>query len=274
MDLPAPLQPLSPYLAYLRAAAQAIGILIGGWILSRIAFRLTTRALSGRRFDLMLARFLASIVRYLVLAAAITASLDAVGVHTTSLVAILASAGLAVGLALQGSLSNFASGVLILFFRYFQLGDKVTVADKTGIVEDIGLFTTVMISSDNEKIIIPNASVTSGTIVNMSDRGLLRGAIKLTVEGRLQDLPRMLETLKKAAARTEGVSKERPPETWLTDMEDGSFDLTLTVFYKAVEEDAVMHALRVAALEGLDAASLKLQNRTQIILHPRGTIKG
>src|SRR6185369_15471237 len=111
------------------------------------------------------------------LAAAVLSSLDAVGVHTTSLVAIFASAGLAVGLALQGSLASFSSGVMILFFRPFTLGDKVTIAGHTGIVEDIGLFATTLLTPDNETIIVPNKAVTDGSIVNFNTQGTLRGHV-------------------------------------------------------------------------------------------------
>ncbi|AUX44190.1 uncharacterized protein SOCE26_056540 [Sorangium cellulosum] len=263
------LQDLVPSLATLRAIATALGILIAGWIGSKWAYRLAVKALSRSHLDPALARFLSSILRYIVLAATFIASMETVGIHTTSLVAVVASAGLAVGLALQGSLSNFASGVLILFFKHFQLGDKVKVGDHTGIVEDIGIFTTTLVSTDNEKIVIPNASVTSGAILNFSDRGFLRGAVTVTVEGRLRDLGRAMEALVRAGCRTGGVTQEPTPTVFLTDMEDGSLDLTLTAWYKAVDEDETMHNLRVAVLEELEAAGVKLMNRTQLILHQR-----
>ncbi|XXY50781.1 mechanosensitive ion channel family protein [Sorangium sp. So ce269] len=263
------LQELVPSYATLRAIATGIVILIVGWVGSRWAYRIGIKTLARTHLDQALVRFLASMLRYLVLAATLIASMETVGIHTTSLVAVIASAGLAVGLALQGSLSNFASGVLILFFKHFELGDKVAIGDHKGIVEDIGLFTTTLVSTDNEKIVIPNASVTNGPIVNYSDRGLLRGAVTITVEGRLRDLGPAMEALVRAGKRTGGVAQEPTPTVFLTDMEDGSLDLTLTAWYSAVEEDGTMHNLRVAVLEELDAAGVKLTNRTQLILHQR-----
>lgn len=262
-------QELVPSLATLRAIAIALAILIVGWLASKWASRIASKALSKTHLDQALVRFLASMLRYLVLTATLIASLETVGIHTTSLVAVIASAGLAVGLALQGSLSNFASGVLILFFKHFELGDKVAIGDHTGIVEDIGLFNTTLVSTDNEKIVIPNASVTNGPILNYSDRGLLRGAVTVTVEGRLRDLGPAMEALVRAGKRAGGVAQEPAPTVFLTDMEDGSLDLTLTAWYSALEEDGSMHNLRVAVLEELDATGVKLMNRTQLILHQR-----
>ncbi|WP_437849379.1 mechanosensitive ion channel family protein [Sorangium sp. So ce363] len=260
---------LVPSAATLRAIATAIIILTAGGLASKWAYRLAVTALTKTHLDQALARFLASMLRYTVLAATFIASMETVGIHTTSLVAVVASAGLAVGLALQGSLSNFASGVLILFFKHFQLGDKVAIGSHKGIVEDIGLFNTTLVSTDNEKIVIPNAAVTNGPIVNYSDRGLLRGAVTLTVEGRLRDLEPAMEALVRAGKRASGVARDPAPTVFLTDMEDGSLDLTLTAWYSAVEEDGSMHNLRVAALEELDAAGVKLMNRTQLVLHQR-----
>ncbi|WP_437963409.1 mechanosensitive ion channel family protein [Sorangium sp. So ce260] len=263
------LQELVPSLATLKAIATAIAILVAGWLASKWAYRIAVKTLASTHLDQALVRFLASMLRYIVLAATFIASMETVGIHTTSLVAVVASAGLAVGLALQGSLSNFASGVLILFFKHFQLGDKVAIGDHKGIVEDIGLFNTTLVSTDNEKIVLPNASVTNGPIVNYSDRGLLRGAVTVTVEGRLRDLGPAMEALVRAGKRAGGMAQEPAPTVFLTDMEDGSLDLTLTAWYSAVEEDGSMHNLRVAVLEELDAAGVKLMNRTQLILHQR-----
>ncbi|WP_437565341.1 mechanosensitive ion channel family protein [Sorangium sp. So ce542] len=263
------IEELTPSLATLRAIATAIVILVAGWLASKWAYRIAVKTLSSSHLDQALARFLASMLRYVVLAATFIASMETVGIHTTSLVAVVASAGLAVGLALQGSLSNFASGVLILFFKHFQLGDKIAIGDHRGIVEDIGLFTTTLVSTDNEKIVIPNASVTNGPIVNFSDRGLLRGAVTVNVEGRLRDLGPAMQAMVRAAKRAGGVAQEPAPTVFLTDMEDGSLDLTLTAWHRAVDEDESMHNLRVAVLEELDAAGIKLMNRTQLILHQR-----
>ena len=170
------------YLPLARNILIAAVILLIGWRLSHLSQRMALRLLSNRHVDQALGRFFASILRYLVLAATVITSMESVGLHTTSLVAILASAGLAVALAMQGSLSNFASGVMVLFFRPFELGDKVKIVDNVGVVDDIGVFTTTLISASNEKIIIPNSKVTENPILNFSNRGNLKGTLTIELD--------------------------------------------------------------------------------------------
>ena len=133
---------------------------------SKWAHRLARKAVGTRKLDEALGRFVAAIVQYTVLAATIITALGAVGIQTTSLVAVFASAGLAVGLALQGSLGNFASGVMLLFFRPFNLGDKIPGGGPHRRRRRIGLFATKLLTADNETIIVPNSAVTGGSIVN------------------------------------------------------------------------------------------------------------
>src|SRR5204862_2604199 len=119
---------LAPYLPVALSILSSIVILILGWVASRWAHKLTLRFVAARKLDEAIGRFAAAILQYGVFIVAISASLESVGIKTTSLVAALASAGLAIGLALQGSLGNLAAGTLILFFRPFRVGDVVTVA--------------------------------------------------------------------------------------------------------------------------------------------------
>lgn len=142
-----------------------------GWVASKWAHRLLLKVCLRRKIDEALARFAASIVRYLVLAAAVIAALGKVGIESTSFIAILGAAGLAVGFALQGSLSNFASGVLMLLIRPVDIGQRVTVAGHTGVIEEIGLFATTLSTPDNETIIIPNAKITDDSIINYAKIG-------------------------------------------------------------------------------------------------------
>lgn len=259
-------EPLRAYLPLLKSLVLAVAMLVGGWIASRWVHGLALRAMSLRRLDQALARFLASILRYLVLAATVIAAMDAVGIHTTSLVAILASAGLAVGLALQGSLSNFASGVLILFFRPFHLGDKIGIGDKIGVVDDIGLFTTTLISASNEKLILPNTTITGGPIVNYSDRGNLKGTLTVGLEVSVEDVARASALLVAAARRAGGVAAEPAPSVLISDMEDGAADFSLAVWYKSIEEQQVKHNLRLEIMRELHQAGMKMKNKDKVLL--------
>lgn len=145
----------------------AILTLIIGWVLSRAAAR-WTRMLLDRfpHFDATLKPLLASIMRYVILLLTVIAVLERFGVQTTSLIAMLGAAGLAVGLALQGTLSNVASGVMLLVLRPFRVGDYVEVSGGAGTVREIGLFTTVLITADMVYVSVPNSQIFGGAVAN------------------------------------------------------------------------------------------------------------
>ena len=150
-------------------ALAAVLILIAGWTLASWLSGWTWRALGrARRFDETLKPITASLVRYSVLAVTVLAVLHRFGVETTSLIAVIGAAGLAVGLAIQGTLSNVAAGVMLLFLRPFRIGDYIEAAGQGGTVREIGLFTTIMLSADLVYISVPNASIFGGTIINYS----------------------------------------------------------------------------------------------------------
>ena len=146
-----------------------LGALVALWLSFRVAnwaSRKLIASLRAKSFDETLAVFFGGIMRYLVLIAAILAVLSMFGIETTSFAAILGAAGLAIGLAFQGTLSNFAAGVMIMFFRPFSIGDYVVMGGNEGIVREIGLFVCALDSLDNRRVIIPNATATAGVIEN------------------------------------------------------------------------------------------------------------
>jgi small conductance mechanosensitive channel len=146
-----------------------VGALVGlfaAWIVAGMLGRSIRRAGDRRALDTTLVRFFANLVRYVVLTAAIVAILGVFGIETSSFAAILGAAGLAIGLAFEGSLGNFAAGVVLLVFRPFKVGDFVDAGGVLGTVEEVELFATTMKTPDNKKIIIPNKQVGSATITN------------------------------------------------------------------------------------------------------------
>ncbi|HBI14820.1 MAG TPA: mechanosensitive ion channel protein MscS [Desulfobulbaceae bacterium] len=146
----------------------ALAILVfGRWLVKWGTYFLTS-ALKRTGLDATLVRFLEKIIYYTLLVAVIIAAADQAGIKTTSFLAIIGAAGLAVGLALKDSLANFASGVLLIIFQPFKVRDMVTVAGVTGTVERIDIFNSVLITPDNQKIILPNSSITSSIIVNIN----------------------------------------------------------------------------------------------------------
>lgn len=139
--------------------------IIGWWISKRIGHQLA-RFLDKRDWDGILVSFLVNVLNTLVLAAVIIAALDVIGVQTTSLLAILGAAGLAIGLALKDSLGNLASGVMLVGLRPFREGDFVEIADTSGTVDEVRIFHTTLLTPDNRRVIVPNAQITNSVITN------------------------------------------------------------------------------------------------------------
>jgi small conductance mechanosensitive channel len=149
--------------------AGALIVALAGWWAARFAERATRRALlATSQMDLMVAGFLSSFVRYALLVLTFVVILQLVGVQATSLVAVVGAASLAIGLALQGTLSHIAAGVMLLMFRPFQVGDKIEVAGKKGTVKSLNLFMTELASEDDVQILIPNGQVWGAPLTNFS----------------------------------------------------------------------------------------------------------
>lgn len=141
-----------------------IGMMIAGWV-RRLVLKLCEKS---TRIDITLGAFFSSLARYIIIIFTVLAVLDRFGVETTSLVAILGAASLAIGLALQGTLSNVAAGVMLLIFRPFKVGDVIEAGGHVGSIKDLGLFVTEMATGDNVKIIVPNGQIWGSSIKNFS----------------------------------------------------------------------------------------------------------
>lgn len=148
----------------------ALLIFLVGRIVISIISSLIGRALSRTKWDVILVEFVQQLVRAVLLIFVIVAALDQLGVNTTSVIAVLGAAGLAIGLALQGSLQNFAAGFLLLVFRPFKSGDFVEAGGTMGVVERMHIFSTIMRTGDNKEVIVPNGAIYSGNIINYSAR--------------------------------------------------------------------------------------------------------
>jgi len=148
--------------------AIAIAIFIIGKIIAKILKNLVVKLMTRAGTAPMLVNFLGNMLYGVLIVAVVLAAVDSLGVNVTSLMAILGAAGLAVGLALKDSLSNFAAGVMIIIFRPFKIGDFITAGGAAGVVDEIGLFATLMHTGDNQRIIVPNSGILGGNIVNTS----------------------------------------------------------------------------------------------------------
>jgi small conductance mechanosensitive channel len=234
-------------------ALLGVVIVTAGWVVGKWAHRLVHRACARARLNEALARFFGSMARYVVFAATLIAALGAVGIQTTSLLTVFATAGLAIGLALQGSLANFASGVLLLFFRPFDLGDSIKVAGETGEAKDIGLFATTVLTANNETIVIPNAAVTAGNITNYTRVGTRRATIVVSVAYGT-DLLVAQQVLLQAVADCPRVLVTPAPSVALTGFAPSALELTIGVWSKVGDFGDVQDQVRRAVYEALGRA--------------------
>ena len=147
----------------MQAVAAVVIFIVGKW-LARISSRLIGQVMGRSKINDTLVSFTKNIAYYVILIFVAIAALNKLGVETTSFVAIVGAAGLAVGLALQGSLSNFAAGVMLILFQPFKVGDEIEAGGASGIVKEIQIFSTIMMTKDNKKVIVPNAKISGDKI--------------------------------------------------------------------------------------------------------------
>lgn len=242
-------------LAWAGSILSAVLIFVIGWMVSKWTHRGVIRAVQGRRLDQALGRFLATLVRWAMLGATVIIALGQVGVQTTSLVAIFASAGIAIGLALQGSLSNFASGVLLLVFRPFTVDDWIVASGLTGRVDEIGLFATVLVTADNRRVFVPNSSITTSTIVNNTSQGTRRTEIDVWVA--YGALPDAVITALLAAVRTCPALLATPePTAVMSEVTPNAVAYKVYGWGASGDFGALTHQMRVACYLAVHEADL------------------
>jgi small conductance mechanosensitive channel len=188
----------------------AIVVLIAGRIVAGIIRSSVRKGLTRAKMDAALVPFIANMVYYLVIAFVVVAVLSLFGIQTTSLIAVLGAAGLAVGLALQGTLSNFAAGVMLLIFRPFKIGDFVDAGGTAGSVIEIGVFSTTMHTPDNVRITVPNSGVYGQTIKNYTANDTRRNDLLIGISYD-DDIGRAMETITKVVTSDSRVLKDREP---------------------------------------------------------------
>ena len=211
--------------------ALAIVIFLVGRLIAKGLVKVLERVLRNAKVDSMLIEFTGSIAKAVLLLFVIIASLDMLGVNTTSLIAMLGAAGLAVGLALQGSLQNFAAGVMLIIFRPFKLGNYVEAGGTVGTVEKITIFNTVFRSPDNREITVPNGAIYGGTIVNFSARETRRIDMAFGI-GYGDDIKKAKDILMKAMESDERVLKDPAPVVALVELADSSVNFVVWPWVK------------------------------------------
>jgi small conductance mechanosensitive channel len=236
----------------------ALFLLVLGWMLAGWVRRMVVRGCAKANFDLTLGKFLANLARWAVLVFVVITCLGTLNISVTGFAAILGAAGLAIGLALQGNLSNLASGVLLLIFRPFKIGDSVIVAGQTGVIDGIDLFTTNLDTGDNRRIIVPNSAIFGGVIENQTRHPWRRVSISVPVSGSA-DLDQTARVLKDAVDRVvrsaPGVLSEPAPSVTLADLQPGvTWQLALTA--ETPKHASVRQALLREVKLAIDAAGI------------------
>ncbi|MDQ6998823.1 MAG: mechanosensitive ion channel [Mariprofundus sp.] len=218
--------------------AMALAIFfVGRWI-AGILLNIVDKMLNNAGMDKMLVDFVHSILNALLLLFIIIASLDQLGVNTTSFIALIGAAGLAVGLALQGSLQNFASGVLLIIFRPFKVGHFIEAAGVSGVVEEIGIFSTCLKTGDNREIIVPNGAIYGGTITNNSARDTRRIDMVFGV-GYDDDIKKAKEIMQGILDADERVHKEPAVLIAVGELADSSVNFNVRPWVNAGDYWAV-----------------------------------
>ncbi len=239
-------------------ALRVIGVLVlivVAWIVAGWTKRAINRTLTRAEFDLTLTRFFGNMSRWVVLLLAILAALGVFGVETTSFAAVIAAGGLAIGLAFQGTLSNFAAGIMLLIFRPFSVGNVVNVAGHTGSIFEIGLFTTAMDTPDNRRIILPNSAIFGSTIENISYHDTRRVDVSIGTDYSA-DIDRTRTRLKETAEAIEKRLDDKEVAIVLTGLGASSIDWSVRVWVNAADYWAVKDALTRDLKVALDGAGI------------------
>lgn len=235
----------------------ALAIFFIGKFIAKKVVHLSQKMMRKSKIDETLVSFSGNILYGLALAFVCIAALSQLGINTTSLAAVIAAAGLAIGLALQGSLSNLAAGVMLILFRPFKLGDYVAAGGTDGTIEEINIFTTKMKSPDNKEITVPNGEIIAGVIVNYSAKPTRRVDLVFGV-GYDDDLKKVKEVLTKIVNADDRILKEPAPVIAVHELADNSVNFICRPWVASADYWAVFWDLQEKAKIEFDKAGITI----------------
>jgi small conductance mechanosensitive channel len=236
-------------------AALAVFI-IGRWVVKYIG-NLIRRVMEKRNVDPMLTKFVANLSYMALLTFVILAALGMLGIQTTSFIAVLGAAGLAIGLALQGSLANFAAGVLMIIFRPFKVGDYIEGAGTAGVVEEMQIFTTMLATPDNKTVIIPNAKLSADNIVNYSTKGTRRADMVFGI-GYDDDIDKARDIIAKILSDDERVMEDPAVQIAVSELADSSVNFVTRAWVKSGDYWGVVFDTTEAVKKRFDAEGISI----------------
>ncbi|TLP41115.1 mechanosensitive ion channel family protein [Arcobacter arenosus] len=222
----------------LNVAMAIVIFVIGKWVARKVADIAFKLMMKNSKIDETLAKFLDDIIYYILVVMVVLTALKQLGVDTTSFFAILGAAGLAIGLALKDSLGNFASGVMIILFRPFKVGDFINAAGVSGTVEEVTIFNTILKTGDNQKLIVPNGSITGGTITNVNAKPERRVDLVVGI-GYDDDIKKAKEVLTAIIEADERVLKDKGITVAVSELADSSVNFVVRAWVNTPDYWAV-----------------------------------
>jgi len=255
----------------LKIVGAVVVFIIGRWV-AKLLGKLIRKVMGKREVDITITKFVGDLTYYVLLTFVILAALGMVGIQTTSFIAVLGAAGLAIGLALQGSLANFAAGFLLIMFRPFKVGDFIDAAGVAGTVESIQIFTTRLATPDNKTIIIPNAKLTGDNIINFSSKGTRRADMVFGI-GYDDDIDKARDIISDILSKDERVLKDPPLQVAVSQLGDSSVNFVARAWVKAEDYWGVVFDTTEAVKKRFDAEGVSIpfpQRDVHIYEHKAG----
>ncbi len=200
-------------------------IIIGLWLAKKVV-KITKKIMAKRKIDVTLQKFLGNLLGWVLKILVFITAISQIGVETTSFIALLGVAGLAIGLALQGSLANFAGGALIMIFKPFKVGDLIEAQGEFGVVKEMQIFVTKLTTPQNKLVIIPNGILSNGNIINYTEEGKLRVDLTFGV-GYDEDIKKTKEVLMQVMLNNSNVLKDPAPTVNVSELADSSVNFAV-----------------------------------------------
>lgn len=245
----------------------ALVVLIVGRMIAKSIRKGVKKALERGNMDPTLIPFVSSLTYYMVMAFVLIAVLGMVGIQTASMIAVLGAAGLAVGLALQGTMANFASGVMLLIFRPFQKGDFIEAAGVSGAVDTVGIFTTTLNTPDNVRIVLPNGTVWGQTIKNYATNATRRVDLVMGISYD-DDIGAAIDTINKVLGNEPRLLQDPAPTVAVAELADSSVNIVVRPWCKKEDYWGVFFDLTRALKEQLEAGGCSIPYpQTDVHLH-------
>lgn len=238
---------------------------IGKWLIKR-ALKLTTRIMTARGYEKTLEAFVLNLLKWVFWVLLIVTVIGTLGIQTTSFAAIIGAAGLAIGLALQGSLSNFAGGVLLLLFKPFKVGDTVEAQGITGVIKEIDILQTKIVTFERKLAIVPNGPLLNGNIINFNAEGILRCDTMIGVSYDA-DIPKTLEALTKLCTDHPLVLEDPAPIIQVVDNASSSINIIVRPYTLTADVWTVRFYLQQNFKPTLDSIGVEIPYPHQVEIH-------